>query len=689
MDPDAPALNQTPFHDLDAYIALARVGGLRLSPDGTRLIASVSTLDPTKTRYVTALWEIDPTGERRAHRLTRSAKGESGAAFLPDGSVVFTSERPDTDAKDDDDAKAALWALPAAGGEARVVTTRPGGLSGVVVAADAGTIVVASDTLPGAVTADDDEKRRKVRKDRKIAAVLHESYPVRYWDHDLGPDAPRLLAGAAPNAEAAPGEAADHITLTDISPDAGRALASGDAEYDISPDGTTVVSTWALTEPGGERPGLVTIDVASGERRVLLGDPAFDYGGPRYSPDGTRIAAVTGRRDTVEQSPDLWLLIVDVVTGESRDLTTGWDRWPHRPVWTPDGAALIVSADEDGASPLFRVDVTTGEVVRLTGDRGAYTDPQVSPDGRHVYALRSAIDAPAAPVRLDATTADQSPEFLRGPVPVPALPGTLTEVTATADDGQPLRAWLVLPAGASATAPAPLLLWIHGGPLSSWNAWSWRWNPWLAAAAGYAVLLPDPALSTGYGQSFVRRGWGEWGKKPYTDLVALTDATETRDDIDAARTGAMGGSFGGYMANWVAGHTTRFKGIVTHASLWALDQFGPTTDAYHYWRRELTPERMRDNSPHLHVDAIRTPMLVIHGDRDYRVPIGEGLRLWAELAERYQDEDGAMPHKFLYFPNENHWVLSPQHAKVWYETVFAFLASTVLGDKWETPDILR
>ncbi len=151
----------------------------------------------------------------------------------------------------------------------------------------------------------------------------------------------------------------------------------------------------------------------------------------------------------------------------------------------------------------------------------------------------------------------------------------------------------------------------------------------------------------------------------------------------------MGGSFGGYMANWVAGHTDRFRGIVTHASLWALDQFGPTTDAYHYWRRELTPERMLEHSPHRHVDQIRTPMLVIHGDRDYRVPIGEAIRLWAELAERYQGEDGTMPHKFLYFPDENHWVLSPQHAKVWYETVFAFLASTALGGKWETPEILR
>ena len=150
----------------------------------------------------------------------------------------------------------------------------------------------------------------------------------------------------------------------------------------------------------------------------------------------------------------------------------------------------------------------------------------------------------------------------------------------------------------------------------------------------------------------------------------------------------MGGSFGGYMANWIAGHTDRFRGIVTHASLWALDQFAPTTDSYHYWQREMTAEMTAANSPHRFVDEIRTPMLVIHGDKDYRVPIGEGLRLWAELAER-SGEDGTMPHKFLYFPDENHWVLKPQHTKIWYQVVEAFLDTTVHGKEWQVPDLLR
>jgi dipeptidyl aminopeptidase/acylaminoacyl peptidase len=271
---------------------------------------------------------------------------------------------------------------------------------------------------------------------------------------------------------------------------------------------------------------------------------------------------------------------------------------------------------------------------------------------------------------------------------LPTLPGTLTELTATAAGEVEVRSWLVLPED---PVPAPLVLWIHGGPLDSWNSWSWRWNPWLLAASGYAVLLPDPALSTGYGQEFIQRGWGAWGGPPFDDLMAALDAACAHPRIDATRVAAMGGSFGGYMANWVAGHTDRFAAIVTHASLWALDQFSPTTDHAYYWRREMTPKMTADNSPHHFVDRIATPMLVIHGALDYRVPIGEGLRLWYELLARSAlpaGEDGSSPHRFLYFPSEDHWVAAPQHAKIWYQVVTAFLAEHVLGESTELPELL-
>ncbi|AUZ86360.1 S9 family peptidase, partial [Arthrobacter agilis] len=301
-------------------------------------------------------------------------------------------------------------------------------------------------------------------------------------------------------------------------------------------------------------------------------------------------------------------------------------------------------------------------------------------------ALRSSYLFPAEAVRID--LASGATERLLNPAERPALPGRLERIASVGEDGQPVKSWLVLPEGATEESPAPALLWIHGGPIGSWNAWTWRWSPWIMAARGYAVLLPDPALSTGYGQHMVDRGWGRWGDAPYTDLMAATDDLVARKDIDGTRVAAMGGSFGGYMANWVAGHTDRFAAIVTHASLWSLDQFGPTTDAAFYWEREMTPEAREENSPHHHVEKINTPMLVIHGDKDYRVPIGEGLRLWYELLSKSQlpaDAEGRTPHRFLYFPDENHWILKPQHARIWYGVVEAFLARHVLGEERELP----
>lgn len=689
-EPTAPSVPPTPFHDLDAYVALPRMSGLALSPDGTRLVTAVSTLDAKRARYVSALWEVDPAGERPARRLTRSAKGESSAVFASTGDLLFTSARPDADAAaPDDDAPAALWLLPADGAEARVVASRKAGIDGVVVADGAPVVVVPSEVLPSATDDASDERLIGARKDAKVAAILHTQYPVRFWDHDLGPSVPHLFAADLTTVAAAPGAGAPapRLELRDVTPDPGVGLRHQDAV--LSPDGRTLVTSWTRPAARGTlRQQLVAVDVATGTRRVLLDDPAADLGSPVVSPDSRRVAYTRETISTPTTAPQVQLWVLDLDAPEAgRRVAAEWDRWPHEVVWTRDGAGLLVQTDDLGRGPVFHVAVDSGAVTRVTADDAAFSDLRLSPDGSTLYALRTSYAAPAHPVRIDlaAALADGAPVAaiaLPAPAPLPVLPGTLTEVTATAEDGADLRAWLVLPEGASAATPAPLLLWIHGGPLGSWNAWSWRWNPWIMAARGYAVLLPDPALSTGYGQDFVQRGWGSWGAAPFADLMAITDAAVARADVDEARTGAMGGSFGGYMANWVAGHTDRFGGIVTHASLWALDQFGPTTDDAFYWEREMTAEMAVANSPHLSVEKIVTPMLVVHGDKDYRVPIGEGLRLWYELLSRSAlaaDDEGRTPHRFLYFPDENHWVLTPQHAKVWYQVVEVFLAEHVLG----------
>jgi dipeptidyl aminopeptidase/acylaminoacyl peptidase len=206
-------------------------------------------------------------------------------------------------------------------------------------------------------------------------------------------------------------------------------------------------------------------------------------------------------------------------------------------------------------------------------------------------------------------------------------------------------------------------------------------------ARGWAVLLPDPAFSTGYGLEFIRRGWGQWGGNPYTDLMAMTDVAEKREEIDETRVAAMGGSYGGYMANWVAGHTRRFAAIVSHASLWSMEQFHPTTDYPANWadewgRPEERPDFYRQWSPDTYIDAIATPMLVIHGKNDYRCPVSESLRLWTDLV------DHGVEAKFLSFPDEGHWILRPGDATAWYETVFAFLDHHVLGRPWVRPELL-
>jgi dipeptidyl aminopeptidase/acylaminoacyl peptidase len=681
---DPPA---SPFADLAAFAALPRVSGLALSADGRRLALAVQTLDAERTKWLSALWEVDPEGRRPARRLTRSAPGESAPVWAPDGSLLFTSARPDPAAKaDGEDPKPALWSLPPDGGEARPVLPHPGGIGRVAVAADTGDVVVVAATLPGVEDPAADAARRKERKEAGVTAVLHEAYPVRHWDADLGPAAPHVYwAGRLP-AEPPAGTAPEPVELRNLTPDAVPPIGSGE-DVALSPDGRWVARAESVPDgPAGRRDRLVLVETATGTARVLVDDPLADVGSARFSPDGSALVCVRESMSSYDEPPDYTLLHVDVATGTARDLTTGFDRWPSAPQFGADGSCVYFLADDDGRHAVFRVPVDGGRPVRLTTD-GAYSDLQVARDGSALYALRSAYDEPPAPVRLDPEAVGQHPDPLPNPGTLPALPGTLHEVEATAADGTRVQSWLVLPEGASADQPAPLLLWIHGGPLMSWNSWSWRWCPWVMAARGYAVLLPNPALSQGFGQDFVRRGWGAWGEAPYTDLMAAVDAVERRPDVDATRTAAMGGSFGGYMANWVATQTDRFRAIVTHASLWDVDSFTGTTDAAYYWEKEwgdplLQPKRYEQNSPHRFADAIRTPMLVIHGDRDYRVPIGEALRLWYDLQKR------GVPSKFLYFPDENHWVLTPGNATVWYETVLAFLADHVLGEGWQRPDLL-
>jgi dipeptidyl aminopeptidase/acylaminoacyl peptidase len=671
---------------IDRMLHLPRLSSLRLSPDGRRLAVSVSTVAVDGKKMAASVWQVDPDGSIPPRRLTRSAAGEGNeVAFLPDGSLLFTSTRPDPDAKPDPDRKIdALWLLPPDAGEARLLAAPEGGLCGVSAARGTAAILFGANVYRDAPDFATDAERAKVRKDAGVEALLFDEYPIRHWDHYLGPRIRRLFAAPVPDGEGrieAP---------VDLEP-AAIGFTFEESGSDISSDGSTVVATRRLPGSVPETwDDLVVYDAATGAARQLTHGDA-GYHEPVISPDGRHVAAVRITYATPDKAEAATLVLIDIASGEQRTLAAETDRLPEHPTWGPDSSVLYFSADDEGMHSAYRVDLPSGVATRLTAD-GSITDLCPAPDGATVFALQSTMVSPPRVVRFDAHTTDQVP------VPVPnaieeaavELPGLLDRVITTAEDGTRIGAWLIRPPAASAAAPAPLVVFVHGGPLGSWNGWHWRWNPNILVEQGYAVLLPDPALSTGYGQAMLDRGWGQWGGTPYTDIMATVDATVARPDIDGEHVGLMGGSYGGYMANWVAGHTDRFGCIVTHASLWELVGFHGTTDHGPAWEHEMgdpyvDPSIYVDSSPRKYLAAMaaaKTPMLVIHGERDHRVPISEALILWTDMRRM------GVPGRFLYFPDENHWVLKPQNARVWYGTVLSFLDEHLRGIPFESHALL-
>jgi dipeptidyl aminopeptidase/acylaminoacyl peptidase len=429
---------------------------------------------------------------------------------------------------------------------------------------------------------------------------------------------------------------------------------------------------------GGRIVAAATVDAGDAVRlRLLLaveggwlalGEPGLDHSTAVLSPDGRRLACRRLRPGTRGSPPEPALCIFDLDDpGVGRAVGSGLDLSAAPVAWGP-GGALYYTADRRGHRPIYRLD---GGTTRLT-TTGAYSSVQPRPGG--VWAIRAAIDSPPVPVRL--SPAGRTRHLTPTPATAPA--GRLERVSVPGAAG-----WLCRPRGGG---PTPLLVWTHGGPRASWTGWSWRWNPLLATARGYAVLLADPAGSTGYGPDRIRRGWADW-TAAHDDVDRLAAEVSRRPDIDADRLAIMGSSYGGYLVYQALTRTDRYRAGVSHAGIWDLRAFVTGSLLAAAFRAELGHPvdggaGYAGQSPRERAAGLRAPLLVSHGGRDTTVPLSESLTLWTDLRHL------GKPVTFLHLPGEGHELTRPATVALWWDTAFGFLDATLHGRPWTPPAAL-
>jgi dipeptidyl aminopeptidase/acylaminoacyl peptidase len=655
-------------YDVAQHIALGRVAEIAASPCGTWLAVAVQRLDRDGAKYASVLWRV-PTDGGAAVQLSRGDCKDSAPCFRHDGALAFLSNRLPNEVKPDAEAEKRMqvWILPYAGGEPKQLTDEPLGVEGFRFAKNAPRLVLFAPVIPGVAP----EKQRECAAQRDKngpSARRFRTQPVRHWDHWLHDNADM----ASTHLIVCDAAGADRIDLT---PEARREFAIEPA-LDVSADGKWVVATHQT--PGKDREldvTLLLIDVEAKSSRVLGAADNVMFEAPVFSPDGRHITAVQATRSPKTVMRPV-TTIFDIASGDMRQIAAQWDRWPGPACWSTDGRQLFVAADDAGDTAVFAIDAAHGTVARITSTAcgGAHANLAVLADGRVACIRSTLLDAP------ECFVVEAKPES--PPQALARLSGfagahdwaEVERLSARSTDGTPIHSFLLKPKGAAA-ARLPLMFWIHGGPIGmDQDGWHWRWNPLLMVAQGYAVALPNPRGSTGFGQEFIQGIWGNvWGDQCYLDLMAVADALAARPDIDAARTMAMGGSFGGYMTNWIGTQTGRFKCLVTHASVATMAQFTGTTDHPAWWYLEMggedpyaDMERFDRYAPIRYVKNWNTPVLIIHGERDYRCPINEGLNLFEAL--QYHGVDSEL----LVFPDENHWILKPRNIAAWYEAVLEF-----------------
>jgi len=670
----AAAAERRPFtvHDL---VAMKRVSDPQVSPDGRRVTFVVRETDLDADRGRTDVWLVDlddaggAAGEPR--RLTSHEAGDSSPRWSPHGSsLYFLSTRSGS---------SQVWRLPLAGGEAQQVTELSLDVGNFLVSPDGARLAVTLDVFPDCDTVACTADRLAAEEESSETGQRYERLFVRHWDTWRDGRRSQLFTVALDGGEAA-GEPV-HVSRG-FDADVPSKPFGGAEEIAFSPDGRWLVFT--ARDAGREEAWSTDFDLyrapadgSAAPENLTDANRAWDTQ-PAFSPDGRTLAYLAMTRPGFE-ADRFRIVLRDWASGSTRVLTEGWDRSPGSLAFSPDGTTIYATAGSLGQVPLFAINVAGGSVRELVSD-GHVRSPSVAAAGGRVVFGRDSL---AAPVDLYSVAGDGSDlrrltEVNRDALASIAM-GEPEQFTFAGWNGETVHAWVVKPAEFQPGRRYPLAFLIHGGPQGSFgNDFHYRWNPQTYAGAGYGAVLIDFHGSTGYGQAFTDSISGDWGGKPLEDLQkGLAAALERYPWLDGGRSCALGASYGGYMINWIAGQwNDRFRCLVNHDGVfdnrmmyYATEElwFPEWEHGGPYW---ANPEGYEKHNPVLFVDRWKTPMLVVHGSLDYRVPETQGLAAFT-AAQR-----GGVPSELLIFPDENHWVLKPANSILWHETVLGWL------DRW-------
>ncbi|MGQ0430270.1 MAG: dipeptidyl-peptidase 5 [Gammaproteobacteria bacterium] len=645
--------------------SLARASEPRLSPDGKLVAFTLRETDLAADRGRSDLWLVEAAGGA-PRRLTASEENDTAPDWSPDGAgIYFLSARSGS---------TQVWYLPLAGGEATQVTRLPVEVAGFRVSPAGDRLALALEVFPDCAELDCTKQRLDEQKSSQAHGQVHDRLFVRHWDKwKEGRVSQLFSARLGPDRTAAGAPAA--LTAS-LDADVPSKPFGGRADYAFSPDGRALVFSARIK--GKDEPTSTNFDIwrvpADGTAAPvnLTGDnPAWDAQ-PLYSPDGRLLAHLAMRRPGFE-ADRFELVVRDAATGRVRWRSEGWDRSIGAFRFSKDGRQVFAIADHLGQHPLWTIDLAQGTQRALTGP-GYVAEFDVVGD-RIAFTMQSLtsaadlhlIDGGAAPRRLTELNASRLADLRFGEP---------EQFTFTGAGGEQVYGYVVKPWNWEAGRKFPVAFIVHGGPQSSFaNTWSYRWNPQVYAGAGYGAVFIDFHGSTGYGQAFTDSISGDWGGKPLEDLQqGLTAALARYPWLDGHRACALGASYGGFMMNWIAGNwSDRFRCLVNHAGLFDHRTMYYSTEELWFVEWDHggpyfgNPAGHEKHNPVNHVTAWKTPMLVIHGALDYRVPYTQGIATFTALQRR------GIESRFLFFPDENHWIAKPANSIQWHDEVLAWL----------------